>query len=753
MAHALPGMSTTAGATLTALLAAAVGVIHNGFTISDMRLPDQPLIYVNRGFEQLTGYTSDELVGRNCRFLQGEERAQEAIPVIRQTLAQGESCTVILRNYRKDGTAFWNELSLYPLRDDQGELTHYVGVQHDISEIVERSKRLIQAERKSVQEAEQHAHTMMLLNDMSRALNVAATETDVYQLVTAYIPQILQVDRVSVALLLQDSQQVEVIALQGESGMVGHGMRLPIQGTTIERAIQDNRLVVQPDSYEAMFGGMRSRMSVPLLAGGVTIGTLNAGCTQAYAFTQRDEQLFIQIASVLASNIQSRRFFAQTQRALEETKEYAHRLALLNVMGQQMGGATSETEIFQTITRFARQIVPSDRASIALLTADHNDVEVFAMQGAKGLLPLGIRIPIQQTLVGSVIAAGQTLYTPDLRVRNEVDAQRLVQDGILAGICAPIMIDARAIGTLNISRKAIAAYRAQDVSLVQQLTTFLGKTLENIRLYQAAREQNAALLQALEQLQTTQTQLLAAEKMASLGRLVAGLAHEINTPIGIAVTAASIWEDRTNELWQLYRNGQMKRTDLEEFLQTLTESGKLLANNLNRAAELIQSFKQVAVDQSSEAARTINLKAYISDVLNSLRPELKRTKLTVVITGAEELVLQSYPGALSQIITNLVLNSMIHAYTPEAVGCLRIAIQRQADKVCIQYADDGAGILPEHHHKIFEPFFTTRRGQGGSGLGLHIVYNLVTQKLGGTITFQSQVGSGTTFTIALPLQN
>jgi signal transduction histidine kinase len=188
---------------------------------------------------------------------------------------------------------------------------------------------------------------------------------------------------------------------------------------------------------------------------------------------------------------------------------------------------------------------------------------------------------------------------------------------------------------------------------------------------------------------------------------------------------------------------------LEEFLQLLTESGQLIANNLQRAAELIQSFKQVAVDQSSEAPRTINLKAYIGEVVNSLRPALKQTQLTVTISG-DEVQLSSYPGALAQTVTNLVLNSVIHAYPPDAIGYLTMTIQQQADKVVFRYSDDGVGIPPEHHHKIFEPFFTTRRGQGGSGLGLHIVYNLVTQKLGGTISFQSQMGMGTTFTITLP---
>ena len=573
------------------LLQAALETIEDGFTISDMRQPDQPLIYVNPGFEALTGYTAPECIGQNCRFLQGPERDQNALAILRYALQQGEPCCVILRNYRKDGTPFWNELSLYPLIDQQGELTHYVGVQHDISEIVERSKRLIGAERESALAAEQHAHSLLLLNDMSRAFNAAVIEDDIYQIVADYTPQIIQAEQVSIALLVGDGQQVEIMALQGKTGTVAQDERLPVQGATIEQALETQQIAVRLNHPTPTIGEMDSRLSAPLITGGTTIGTLHVGSTQAHAFTQRDEQLLAQIAGLLASTMQSRRLFAQMQAALDE----------------------------------------------------------------------------------------------------------------------------------------------------------------NRRLYTSTREYNATLLQTLTQLHTTQAQLMAAEKMASLGRLVAGLAHEISTPIGIAVTAASVWEDRIHELRQLYQSGRMKRADFEEFLQTIFESGRLIAHNLQRAADLIQSFKQVAVDQSSEAIRDINLKAYLYEVVTSLRPELKRTNLTVEIIGEGDVVLQSYPGALSQIITNLILNSIAHAYAPNETGRLTITIERQQDKVYLYYSDDGKGIPVANHARIFEPFFTTRRGQGGSGLGLHIVYNLVTQKLGGTIRFQSQEGVGTIFTIVLPI--
>jgi signal transduction histidine kinase len=232
---------------------------------------------------------------------------------------------------------------------------------------------------------------------------------------------------------------------------------------------------------------------------------------------------------------------------------------------------------------------------------------------------------------------------------------------------------------------------------------------------------------------------------------VAGIAHEINTPIGIGVTAASLLLEKTTAFSQQFENGTMKRSELGNFLDLAQQSAQMTFTNLNRAAELIQSFKRVAVDQSSESRRVFNLAAYLDEVLLQLSPKLQATSHRVEVKGDRALTLNSYPGAFSQIVTNLVLNSLLHAYEPGDSGHIFLSFAQTQNALCFEYADDGCGIPPEHLSKIFEPFFTTKRGQGGSGLGLHIVYNLVTQKLGGTIQCQSQLGRGTKFAIELPL--
>ncbi len=272
------------------------------------------------------------------------------------------------------------------------------------------------------------------------------------------------------------------------------------------------------------------------------------------------------------------------------------------------------------------------------------------------------------------------------------------------------------------------------------------RQLAELQLQEKAQQ----LEQTLFNLQQAEKQLIQTEKMAALGGLVAGIAHEVNTPIGISVTAASLLVERTEDFWQLFQSDTMKRSDLAKFLDLAQQSSQMTLTNLQRATELIQSFKQVAVDQSSESKRVFNLNEYLEEILLQLSPKLQPTQHQIKIEGDRTLSLHSYPGAFSQIITNLVINSLLHAFAPGQSGMISLRFSQNDDQLSLEYADDGNGIAPEHLDKIFEPFFTTKRGQGGSGLGLHIVYNLVTQKLGGTICCESQLGQGTKFMIQLP---
>lgn len=256
--------------------------------------------------------------------------------------------------------------------------------------------------------------------------------------------------------------------------------------------------------------------------------------------------------------------------------------------------------------------------------------------------------------------------------------------------------------------------------------------------------------QALEDLQRTQSQLVESEKMASLGSLVAGISHEINTPLGVAKTSSSHIEEELKKLSQGFENGTLTKNQMQAFMEQFEDGLHLLIANLNRASELMASFKQVSADQSHDVIRIFNLHEYLEETVYTLKPNLKRYKVSVILDCDEGIHLESYPGAFSQIVTNLIMNSLLHAYTPEEQGRIKIEVKEKEEHLIICYNDNGKGMSDDVKKQIFDPFFTTKRGNGGTGLGMHIIYNLVTIKLQGKINVESEEGVGTTFNMILP---
>lgn len=305
----------------------------------------------------------------------------------------------------------------------------------------------------------------------------------------------------------------------------------------------------------------------------------------------------------------------------------------------------------------------------------------------------------------------------------------------------------------QVSRLIAFGYDVSALKKVESEILTLNEQLEQKVAYrtQKLEESNHQLGAAFEQLQNTQASLVEAEKMASLGSLVAGVAHEINTPIGISVTAASYMQEQAVRLSQRIDDNQLTKIYLEKFLTNVSESTDLLLNNLKRASDLISSFKQVAVDQSSEACYTFNVKENINQVVTSLGHKLKRAKAEVEITCEPELEIFSYPGSFTQIYSNLILNSITHGFEDwDGEKKVRINVDQKGKSLIIHYFDSGRGVEPEVARRIFDPFVTTKRGRGGSGLGTHIVYNLVVQLLRGRIHFETNLDQGVHFVITLP---
>jgi len=256
---------------------------------------------------------------------------------------------------------------------------------------------------------------------------------------------------------------------------------------------------------------------------------------------------------------------------------------------------------------------------------------------------------------------------------------------------------------------------------------------------------------ALRNLRETQASLIEAEKLAALGRMVAGVAHEVNNPVGISLTVASALERKTERFGEEVKRGELRRSSLNEFLDTSRSAAAQLVANLNRAAELIQSFKQVAADRNYSDQRTFDLADLTEQVVMSLRPGLRKHNLTLNVDCQPNLVMNSYPGPYGQVLTNLFLNAVAHAFPNGRPGLIEIQARESGrDNVEIIFSDDGCGMSLDVRRRAFDPFFTTRRDQGGTGLGLHIVYNIVTNRLGGRLDLDSEPGSGTRIRLILP---
>ena len=281
----------------------------------------------------------------------------------------------------------------------------------------------------------------------------------------------------------------------------------------------------------------------------------------------------------------------------------------------------------------------------------------------------------------------------------------------------------------------------------------LAVSLESrVRDRSAALERaNVDLSAALDTLQHTQHELLAAEKMASLGSLVAGIAHELNTPIGNSLLASTSLRDRVQDFDRLVAAGALRRSALTAHLDEVRMASDLISGSLHKAAELISSFKQIAVDQTNDQRRSFDLLATVQDSIATYMPRLRRLQCDVALRIPDGMMLDSYPGGLYQVMNNLLTNALTHAYEQRRGGHIIIRAEVGADDIIdLQFSDDGCGMAEEVQRRVFDPFFTTKMGQGGTGLGMNIVYNIVTGVLGGRISLDSAPGIGTTIRMLIP---
>ena len=304
----------------------------------------------------------------------------------------------------------------------------------------------------------------------------------------------------------------------------------------------------------------------------------------------------------------------------------------------------------------------------------------------------------------------------------------------------------------------------RDVTEIKETQLALFKSNESLERRveertSAINDTNYKLEKSILELKNAQNHMVQTEKMAALGGLVAGISHEINTPIGTSVTSATSIEDSFIAVEAQYKAGELTQDHFNKFISHTREGLNILTNNLSRASELIRSFKLIAVDQTSAEWREINLKEYADEIITSLRPRLKSTNVQINWNIPDDLVIYTNPGAIYQILSNLILNSIIHGFAIHQVTederqeaaaiTLNVAVNEQY--LSLYYMDNGSGMDSNALTKVFDPFFTTRRGQGGSGLGMNIVFNIITSQLKGDVTVDSAPGQGIYVEMTIPI--
>ena len=282
------------------------------------------------------------------------------------------------------------------------------------------------------------------------------------------------------------------------------------------------------------------------------------------------------------------------------------------------------------------------------------------------------------------------------------------------------------------------AFAQRELLIFRSLCAYAAIGFDNAHTYQ--------------QLQNTQKQLVYHEKMAALGSIVAGVAHELNTPIGNGMLLASSLHDKSKAILQKFKDNAMRRSELGDYLEDSERASYLIFNSFQTAADLVMSFKQVSVDQTTAQRRQFDLKQLVDDIVATMRNQFTVAGIAIKLQVPDHVAMDSYPGPLSQVVMNLMQNSLLHAFDSRTDGCLKISgLMPTPDRILLQFSDNGNGIHPDNVSKIFDPFFTTKLGLGGNGLGLSISYNIVKSILRGDISVESTVGHGTTFSIELPL--
>jgi signal transduction histidine kinase len=525
------------------------------------------------------------------------------------------------------------------------------------------------------------------------------------------------------------------------------------------------------------FGSMAEHwMGIPLLDQQHEV--LGAIVIQSYLpqhmYSEEDQALFALIANHVSNALQGLQSMDRLERAVQErtaalAREVSERRRAEQVqhalyqIADLSASALGTDQLAASLHRIIGELMVAKNFLIALTHPETGELSVPYYADERDSYAPNQRFPLGAGMVSYVLKTRQAQLhdagsIARLRAAGKV-REPLGNIDVASWVGAPMLVHDKAYGVLVVqSYDPTIVYTKTELDLLAFIASHVAVAIARMQADHAIRKakdslekQNAALNQALTQLQEAQTELVRQEKLASLGQMVAGVAHEINTPLGICVTATSHLVQELKLTKEELAAGEMTEDSLNTFFDVVDQSLRIMTTNTQRAAALVRSFKQVAVDQSSDNIRNFNLCKYVGEILLSLQPKLKGRPVKVAVDCPADLEVDSFPGAVSQIVTNMVVNSLVHGFERDQPGNITIRARlEEDDMVAFEYGDDGAGMDAETLAKLFDPFFTTKRGSGGSGLGAHILYNLVTGSLGGSLRVESSPGKGLQYFLRFP---
>lgn len=441
----------------------------------------------------------------------------------------------------------------------------------------------------------------------------------------------------------------------------------------------------------------------------------------------------------------------------KETLEHAHRnISLLSEIGKEITASLDIESIINLLYHKVNELMDATIFGIGFYDNEADLIRFpFVIEEGKRYAPYTRNFADKNQLAVWCIEHQKEVFINNLytEYQNYIEDLALTEkpedwgaireDGAsehvpLSSLYVPFFVQGAIRGIINVQSYRQSAYEATDLDILRTLASYVGIALDNAHAYQ--------------QLQETQAQLVEREKLAALGSLVAGVAHELNTPLGNSLLIASAIEDNVHQIAEKIESGPVKRSDFKNFVDRCLEACTLLMRSLHTSANLVSSFKQVAVDQASAQARSFNLKKTTAEIIATMMNQVRLSEHQLQIDIPDNIDMYSYPGPYGQVLINLLQNSILHGFEGRKNGLMKISAQLiSSDRVQIKFEDNGVGIRDENLHRIFEPFFTTKLGHGGSGLGLNVTYNIVSSLLGGHIRVESVIGEGTIFTMELPL--